>query len=364
MAPLIKELEARSEIESIVCVTAQHREMLDQMIIPLGIKPKHDLNIMKKGQSLADVTIGVLSEIDAVLKNERPDLVLVHGDTNTTFSTALSCFYNKIKVGHVEAGLRSFNKHEPFPEEIYRKIVSPIADINFAPTQTAKKYLLRESIDEQSIYVTGNTSTDFIRMTVKDNYRFKDDFLNKIDYKNKRIVTMTAHRSENLGEPLKNICSATLRLVEAFPDIEFVYPVHMNPLVRETVFGMLSGVPRIHLTEPLDPFEMPNLMNRSYLVFTDSGGLQEEAPTMNKPVVVLRAVTERPEGVASGTLILAGTEENDIFNRTADILRDRAVYDKMATAKNPFGDGFASKRIADAILYHFGVSKDRPEEFV
>lgn len=364
MGPVVKELEKTDGIESIVCVTAQHREMLDQVLEVFDIVPDYDLDIMKERQTLKDITIHALEGLDRVIKEVFPDIVLVHGDTSTTFVGALAAFYNQVKVGHVEAGLRTYDKYQPFPEEMNRKLTGSLTDLHFSPTPLAKEHLLKEAIDEEQIFITGNTVIDALKTTIEDNYTFTLPILNEIDYKNKRVITMTAHRRENLGEPLKNICRGVYRLVEEFDDVEVVYAVHKNPAVRETVYPILGNHSRIHLIDPLDLKDMHNLMNLSYLVLTDSGGLQEEVPSMKKPVLVLRNVTERPEGIKAGTLKLAGTDENKIFTLASELLQDEKEYKRMTEAKNPFGDGFASKRIVDAILYSFGKIDKRPKDFI
>ncbi len=353
MAPLIKELEKREQIESIVCVTAQHREMLDQVLEVFSIKPDFDLNIMKSSQSLSDITVNVIKGLEEIVKNEKIDLLLVHGDTSTTFSSSLVAFYNQIPVGHVEAGLRTYNKLEPFPEEMNRVLTGHIANLHFAPTNNSKENLIKENIKE-NIYVTGNTSIDCIKYTVKDNYTFLDKNLNNIDF-SKKVITVTAHRRENLGEPLENICKALLKIVNTYDDIEIVYPVHYNPKVRESVYSILDNNEKIHLIDPLNLTDMHNLINNSYLVLTDSGGLQEEVPSFDKPVFVLRNVTERPEGVESGCLKIAGTNSEYIVQLVTEVIENKDLYLKMANSQNPFGDGFASQKIADAILKYFKV---------
>ncbi len=363
MAPLIKVMEENEHIEPIVCVTAQHRQMLDQVLDIFKIKPHYDLDIMTQKQTLTDITTRALAGLEKVMKEAKPDIVLVHGDTTTTFAGSLAAFYSQIKTGHVEAGLRTYDKFQPFPEEMNRKLTGAMADLHFAPTILAKEHLLKENVDEKSIFITGNTAVDCLKTTIEENYKFSLDELNNIDYKNKRVITMTAHRRENLGEPLENICRAVLKIVEDNYDVEVVYAVHFNPLVQKTAREILGNHPRVHLTDPIDMKDMHNLMNLSYVVMTDSGGLQEEVPSMNKPVLVLRNVTERPEGVDAGTLRLAGVEENSIYKEADIILNDRDVYEKMAKAKNPFGDGFAAERIVDAVLYHFGIIQKRPEDY-
>lgn len=364
MAPLVKELEKTPEIESIVCVTAQHREMLDQVLEIFDLHPQYDLNIMQARQTLAGITTRALTGLEEVMGKEKPDIVLVHGDTSTTFAGALAAYYNQIKVGHVEAGLRTYDKYQPFPEEMNRRLTGALTDLHFAPTPLAKEHLLKENISEDGIFITGNTVIDALAHTIEADYTFTVDELNKIDFKGKRVIAMTAHRRENLGEPLRNICRAVKRLVEEYPDVEVVYAVHKNPAVVEPVHEILGGNDRIHLTDPLDLKDMHNLMCRSFFVMTDSGGLQEEVPSMGKPVLVLRNVTERPEGVEAGTLKLAGTEEDVIYRMAKELLDDNEEYEKMAQAKNPFGDGQASRRIVESILYAFGKKKDRPDEYV
>ena len=364
MAPLVKELEKTPEIESIVCVTAQHREMLDQVLEIFDLHPQHDLNIMQARQTLAGITTRALTGLEEVMGKEKPDIVLVHGDTSTTFAGALAAYYNQVKVGHVEAGLRTYDKYQPFPEEMNRQLTGTLTDLHFAPTPLAKEHLLKENIGEDGIFITGNTVIDALAHTIEEDYTFTVEELNKIDFKNKRVIAMTAHRRENLGEPLRNICHAVKRLVEEYPDVEVVYAVHKNPAVVEPVHEILGGNDRIHLTDPLDLKDMHNLMCRSFFVMTDSGGLQEEVPSMGKPVLVLRNVTERPEGVEAGTLKLAGTDEEVIYSMAKELLDNKEEYEKMAQAKNPFGDGQASRRIVESILYHFGKKADRPDEYV
>ncbi|WP_250278062.1 non-hydrolyzing UDP-N-acetylglucosamine 2-epimerase [[Clostridium] colinum] len=364
MAPIIKEMEKYEQIQQEVCVTAQHREMLDQVLNIFNIKPDYDLNIMTQNQTLTGITINALKGLEDILDKSKPDIILVHGDTTTTFVGSLSAFYKKIKIGHVEAGLRTYNKYEPFPEEMNRKLTGSMADLHFAPTSLSKENLLKENINEDNIFITGNTSVDCVKTTVVKDYKFSCDALNHIDYNNKKIITMTAHRRENLGKPLENICNAILKLVENNNDIEVVYAVHFNPLVREVANRILGNKARIHLIDPIDMTDMHNLIAKSYMVMTDSGGLQEEVPSLKKPVLVLRNVTERPEGVASGVLKLAGTEEDKIISLATELLNNENVYKAMVNAKNPFGDGFASKRIVDAILYYFGKLDKKPENFI
>ena len=363
MAPLALELKKYDEIEPVVCVTAQHREMLDQVLEIFGITPDYDLDIMKTRQSLVGITTRVLEGLDEVIKKEQPDIVLVHGDTSTSFVAALAAFYNQVKVGHVEAGLRTYDKYSPFPEEMNRQLTGRIADLNFSPTPQNRKNLLVENVAEDSIYVTGNTVIDAMKTTVKEGYTFRDDCLNSIDFENNRVIIVTAHRRENLGEPLENICNALKEIVESYNDVELVYPVHLNPAVRETVFGILGDLDRVHLIDPLDVLELHNAMAKSFMVMTDSGGIQEEAPALAKPVLVLRRETERPEAVAAGTVKLAGVNKEDIVNLAKELLDSPEAYNKMAHAANPYGDGEASRRTVEAILYAFGCRNNKPDNF-
>lgn len=363
MAPLVKELEKREEIESKVCVTAQHREMLDQVLEYFEIKPDFDLNIMKSKQSLTGITNRVLEGLEEVFIKEKPDMILVHGDTTTTFAGALSAFYQQIKVGHVEAGLRTFDKYFPFPEEMNRKLTGSLADLHFAPTKGSKNNLLREGISENDIYITGNTVIDAMLHTVKEDYKFENEELNKIDYVNKKVIMITAHRRENWGEGIENICTALNKIVEDNKDVELVYLVHLNPVVKDVVHARLGGNDRIHLLPPLDTKETHNLMNKCFMVMTDSGGLQEEAPHLGKPVLVLRDVTERPEAVAYGTVKLVGTDIEKILSEANELIQNKEAYEKMSKSVNPYGDGKASERIADAILRYFDLSDKEVEEF-
>lgn len=363
MAPIIKELKKCEHIDQKVLVTAQHRQMLDQVLNIFNIKPDYDLNIMTQNQTLTSITINALKGLENILDEAKPDIILVHGDTTTTFVGSLAAFYKKIKIGHVEAGLRTYNKYEPFPEEINRKLTGAMADLHFAPTDLSKQNLLKENVKEDDIFVTGNTSVDCVKTTVDPNYVFSCDKLNKIDYKNKKIITMTAHRRENLGEPLQNICEAVLQIVNENENVEVVYAVHFNPAVKEVANKVLGNHSRIHLIDPIDMTDMHNLIDRSYIVMTDSGGLQEEVPSLKKPVLVLRNVTERPEGVTAGVLKLAGTEKQNIVSLATELLNNEDMYKSMVNAKNPFGDGNASKRIVDAILYHFGKIDKKPKNF-
>lgn len=364
MAPLVKVLNEAKGIESAVCVTAQHREMLDQVLEIFDIKPEYDLDIMKQRQTLTGITTRVLEGMESVLEQAKPDLILVHGDTSTSFVAALAAFYKQIPVGHVEAGLRTYNIYEPFPEEMNRKLTGSIATLHFSPTQTAKSNLIKENVTQENIFVTGNTVIDALRTTIEPSYHFTVEELNSIDYSNKRVITMTAHRRENLGEALENICLAVKQIVEEFEDVEVVYAVHKNPAVRDVAYEILGDIKDVHLVEPLDIKDMHNLMKRSYLVLTDSGGLQEEVPSLGKPVLVLRNVTERPEGVDAGTLKLTGVHQETIYKMTKELLTNKEEYNKMAGTKNPFGDGYASERITEAIRYYFNQKEERPEEYL
>ena len=350
MAPLVKELERRKEIESIVCVTAQHREMLDQVLNTFDIKPDYDLNIMKQGQSLADVTTRALVGLEEVIKEVKPDIVLVHGDTTTTFAGALAAFYNQVAIGHVEAGLRTYDKYSPYPEEMNRQMVDRLSDMYFAPTEISKDNLLKENIDESKIYITGNTAIDAMSTTVDENYTHQElDWINA----GERMILLTAHRRENLGEPMRHIFRAIKRVVDEFSDVKVIYPIHMNPRVREVANEVFGDADRVKLIEPLEVFDFHNFQNKSYIILTDSGGIQEEAPSLGKPVLVLRDTTERPEGIKAGTLKLVGTDEDVIYEETKKLLLDKKEYEKMSKASNPYGDGHASERIVDAIIEYF-----------
>lgn len=364
MAPLVLELEKHpDEIESIVCVTAQHREMLDQVLEIFNITPDYDLDIMKSRQTLVGITTRVLEGLDTVIKESKPDIVLVHGDTSTSFVGALAGFYNQVTVGHVEAGLRTYDIYSPFPEEMNRQLTGRIAEMHFSPTQQNMKNLIAENISKDKIYITGNTVIDALKTTVRQDYRFSNEVLNNIDFDNNRVIVVTAHRRENLGKPLENICNALKAIVTKYPDVELVYPVHLNPAVRETVFGILGDTQRVHLIDPIDVCELHNAMERSFMVMTDSGGIQEEAPALAKPVLVLRCETERPEAVAAGTVKLAGVDRDTIISMACELLDSEEEYKKMAHAANPYGDGNASQRIVEAILYRFGKRDKRPEDF-
>ncbi len=354
MAPLVKELEKNSDkIESIVCVTAQHRQMLDQVLEIFDIKPDYDLNIMKDRQTLVEIVTRSLEGLDQVMKEAKPDIVLVHGDTSTTFVGSLAAFYNQIAVGHVEAGLRTYNKYFPFPEEVNRRITGVIADMHFAPTNRNEKNLLSENVSPDDIFITGNTVIDALNTTVREDYVFKDECLKNLDWDNKRVIVMTAHRRENLGEPLENICNAVRDIVLKHEDVEVVYPVHLNPVVRETASRILGDLDRVKLIDPVNADELHNAIKRGYLVLTDSGGLQEEAPSLGKPVLVLRNETERPEAIDAGTVKIAGVNRDVIFDMTDELLTNKEEYDKMAKAVNPYGDGKASERIVKAIIERF-----------
>ena len=364
MAPLAIELEKNPEMESIVCVTAQHREMLDQVLDLFEIKPDYDLDIMKERQSLLGITTRVLEGLDEVIKEAKPDIVLVHGDTTTSFVGALAAFYNQVTVGHVEAGLRTYDKYSPFPEEMNRNLTGRIADMHFSPTVQNRENLLKENISADDIYITGNTVIDALKTTVRKDYTFQNDVLNQLDFENKRVIVVTAHRRENLGEPLENICNALKQIVTEYEDVELVYPVHLNPAVRETVFGILGDVSGVHLIDPVTVDDLHNAIDRSFMVMTDSGCIQEEAPALAKPVLVLRRETERPEAVKAGTVKLAGVDKEVIISMAKDLLDNEESYKKMAHAANPYGDGNASERIIKAILYKYNLCKDRPEDYI
>lgn len=350
MAPIIKELEKRSGIETVVCITAQHRSMLDQVLNLFEITPDYDLDIFTPGQSLTEITTRALMGLEQVIKNEKPDVLLVQGDTTTVFSGALAAFYQNIKVGHVEAGLRSGNIHSPYPEEANRKLTGILTEFHFAPTERNKKNLLSEDYPEDKIFITGNTVIDALKYTIKENYIFGVDSLDNLDYENKRIILLTSHRRENIGDPMKNIFNAIRDIVEKHQDTEVVFPIHLNPKVREIANKILSDNDRIHIIEPLDYEPFTNLMAKANIVVTDSGGLQEEAPTLGKPVLVVREETERPEGIEAGTAKLVGTSYEKLYNELDKLLLDKAEYNKMAKAVNPYGDGNASKKIVDVLI--------------
>lgn len=361
MAPLVLRLQQCPQIEPICCVTAQHREMLDTVMNIFHIRPDYDLDIMQPRQTLSAITTRVLDRLDDVIDRVKPDLILVHGDTSTTFAGALAAFYHKVKVGHVEAGLRSFDKYSPFPEEMNRMLVGRIADLHFCPTLQNRKNLETENV-HTGIYITGNTAIDTVHLVAREDYSFQDPTLASLDFKNRRVVLLTAHRRENYGEPLQNIMRAVRALCERFDDLEVVYPVHPSPVVKETAQSILGGVEHVHLIDPLPVDDNLNLMSRCTLVLTDSGGIQEEAPALGKPVLVLRKETERPEAVTAGTVALAGVEQDVIFSQAERLLSDPAAYHQMAHAVNPYGDGHASERIVQAVLNSFGLGP-QPEEF-
>ncbi len=380
MAPVIKQLQITNyKLQVKVCVTAQHRQMLDQVLNLFGIKTDYDLNIMVERQTLTQITINGLKKLEKVLKKEKPDLILVHGDTTTTFAATLAGYYQRIPVGHVEAGLRSNDKFNPYPEEVNRLLTDGLCDLHFAPTQTAENNLLKENIPQERIteygrrktlFVTGNTVIDALFSALKKKYTFCNPVLRElfpnhpiIQPSNYLTILVTAHRRENWGEPLENICQALKKIVKEYPNVQIIYPVHLNPAVREPVYQILGNLDSVYLTSPLDYLDFVNLTKRVYLVLTDSGGLQEEAPSLGKPVLVLRKVTERPEGVKAGTVKVVGVEEDRIFKEISHLLEDRTAYQRMSTAVNPYGDGKASPRITQAILYYFGLSPKKPEEF-
>ena len=354
MAPLVKELERREETESIVCVTAQHRQMLDQVLDTFAITPDYDLNIMKQGQTLSDITTAALLGLEGVIKEARPDIILVHGDTTTTFAGALAAFYQQVAIGHVEAGLRTDNKYSPYPEEMNRQMVDRLTDMFFAPTALSRENLLRENVPAEKIYVTGNTAIDAMATTVRGDYTHPElDWIGE----NERLILLTAHRRENLGDPMRSIFRGVRRIVDEFPDVKVLYPIHLNPAVRQVAREVFEGCERIRLIEPLEVFDFHNFQNRSFIILTDSGGIQEEAPSLGKPVLVLRDTTERPEGIEAGTLKLVGTDEETIYRETRRLLTDEAEYRRMSRASNPYGDGHASQRIADAIIEKFRGGK-------
>ncbi len=355
MAPLIKAIEASDSLEVMVCVTAQHREMLDSVLELFSITPDYDLDLMSAGQSITDITVRVITQTEEVLEKEKSDLVLVHGDTTTTFSASLAAFYQKIAVGHVEAGLRSGKIYSPYPEEMNRRLTGTIAALHFAPTEGNKNNLLRSGVSEESIFVTGNTVIDALHMVVKDNYDFHVPLLNQLDFKHKKVILLTTHRRENWGTPMRNILEASRRLVEKNSDIELVFPVHLNPIVKDLAEEVLGDMQRVHLIPPLGYAPFANMMARSYLVMTDSGGIQEEAPALGKPVLVLRTETERPEAVEAGTVKMAGVQENSIYKLAQELVDDQREYKKMARAVNPYGDGKAAKRIVKCLDQFFGI---------
>ena len=362
MAPLMMELEKHPQIKSMCCLTGQHRQMLDTVMEIFDLKADYDLDIMEKQQTLSTITTKTLLGMERVLEEAKPDLVLVHGDTSTTFAGALAAFYHKIPVGHVEAGLRTYDPYSPYPEEMNRVLVSDIAALHFAPTKANAENLRKEAV-RGDIFITGNTVIDAMKTTVKENFHFSCEELNRLDFHRSRIITMTCHRRENYGDSMEQIMQAVRQIVEHHPDVEVVYPVHLSPVVQECARRNLGDLDRVHLVEPLDVEQMHNLMARSYFIMTDSGGLQEEAPSMGKPVLVLRRETERPEAVTAGTVKLAGVQKENIVSLAEELLNCPECYDAMAKAVNPYGDGKACSRIAQAILWHFGMTEDRPEDF-
>lgn len=360
MCPLVKELESREEIESLVCVTAQHREMLDQMLEAFDVHPQFDLDIMEKQQTLTTITSKATLGLEKVLRDVKPDIVLVHGDTTTTFAAALAAFYNHVAIGHVEAGLRSFDLQSPYPEEANRRLVGVIADVHFSPTVNNAENLRRENI-QAPIFITGNTAIDALKLTVKDDYAFEEPALQQLDFSARKVIAITAHRRENYGQPMENIMAAFAYLAKNHPDVQLVYPVHLSPYVQEIAHRYLDGLENVLLVKPLGVTDMHNLLARSYMVMTDSGGLQEEAPALGKPVLVLRRETERPEAVAAGTVRVIGTEKDVIIAEAEELLLGGQRYQDMAHAVNPYGDGFACRRIVDDLLYFLG-EKDTPAE--
>jgi len=362
MAPLVKALAEREGFESICCLTGQHREMLDSVMEIFELKADYDLDIMEKSQTLSKITTKTLLGMEQVIAEAKPDLILVHGDTTTTFAGALSAFYHQVPVGHVEAGLRTYDKLSPFPEEMNRNLVGKIADLHFSPTLANAENLRKEQLAGE-IFITGNTVIDAMKYTVSDDFKFSDPKLNALDFAGQKVIVMTCHRRENYGEPMAAIMRAVRRLAEANPDVQIVYPVHLSPVVQNAAHGELDGIANVHLTDPVDVEQMHNLMARSYLVLTDSGGLQEEAPSLGKPVLVMRRETERPEAIAAGTAKLLGVDEEVIVRETQHLLDDLAAYEQMAKAVNPYGDGNACERICDAIAWYFGLTEQRPENF-
>ncbi|CDZ75548.1 putative UDP-N-acetylglucosamine 2-epimerase [Peptoniphilus sp. ING2-D1G] len=349
MAPIVKELKRRKHIDTVVAVTAQHREMLDQVLKIFDIEPDYDMNIFKSGQSLTDITVGAIKGLEEILDEEKPDVLLIQGDTTTVFASSVAAFYKKIKIGHVEAGLRSDNLYSPYPEEANRRLTSVLTNFHFAPTKSNKDNLIREGYDEKTIYITGNTVIDALKYAVSQNYEFEDDILNKIDYENKKVVLLTSHRRENIGEPMNNIFSAVRDVVKEYDDVEVVFPIHLNPKVREIAKKVFGKNDKIHIIEPLDYLPFSNLMSKVYLVITDSGGIQEEAPALGKPVIVVREETERMEGVLANTAALVGSDYNRVYKNFKELLDDTEKYKKMAHAINPYGDGHAAGKIIDIL---------------
>lgn len=363
MAPVVRSLKDEHDIETVVTVTAQHREMLDQVLELFTINTDYDLDVMKEEQSLTEITVNVLQGLKDILSKEKPDLLLVHGDTSTTFTAALSAFYREIKIGHVEAGLRTYDKYSPYPEEMNRHLTGVLTDLHFAPTPLARENLLRENVSKRQIFVTGNTVIDALLQTVRKSYRFASPVLGNLNFDKRKVILLTAHRRENLGQPLINICQAVKTIVRGNREVEVVFPVHLNPAVRKIVEDVLQGEERVNLIEPLDYEPFANLMARSYLILTDSGGIQEEAPGLGKPVLVLRNTTERPEALKAGTVIKVGTDREEIVKQTTELLEDEAKYKGMAEAVNPYGDGKASPRIINRILFEFGLTPEPGNEF-
>lgn len=353
MAPLVKELKSREEIECIVCVTAQHRQMLDQVLNAFNIVPDYDLNIMKQGQTLSEITTRAINGLEEVIKESKPNIILVHGDTSTTFAGALAAFYNQVPIGHVEAGLRTWNKYSPYPEEMNRQMVGVLADMHFSPTQNSANNLINEGKNPENIYITGNTAIDALSTTVTDNY-FNEIFT---WIGNDKLILLTAHRRENLGEPMYHIFRAIKRITDEFNDVKVVYPIHLNPVIRNIANEVLGNDEKVKIIEPLEVIDFHNFINKSYIILTDSGGIQEEAPSLGKPVLVLRDTTERPEGIDAGTLKLVGTDEETIYLSTKELLSNNELYNKMSKASNPYGDGHASKRITDEIIKKFSVKE-------
>lgn len=360
MAPLVKAIEGDERFESIVVVTAQHREMLDQVLEIFQVYPDYDLNIMTKGQTLSSITIKVISDLDGVISEAKPDIILVHGDTTTTFAASISAYYHQIKIGHVEAGLRTWDKYSPFPEEMNRQLTDVLSDFYFAPTQQSKNNLLSENHEEEKIYITGNTAIDAMKYTIRDDY--DNELFNELE--GKRLVLVTMHRRENIGTPMENVFHAINRLVQEFEDIAIIFPMHKNPKVRDTALRILGDSDRVKLIEPLDVIDFHNVSSRSYLILSDSGGVQEEAPSLGVPVLVLRDTTERPEGVEAGTLRLVGTDEENVYLSAKELLTDFEKYSKMSNTSNPYGDGEACRRILESIAFDFSLSDNRPDEFL
>lgn len=354
MAPLVKELKKRKEVECIVCVTAQHREMLDQVLETFDIVPDYDLNIMKQGQTLTDITIRALKGLEEVIKEVKPNIVLVHGDTTTTFAGALAAFYNQTDIGHVEAGLRTYDKYSPYPEEMNRQMVSSLSDMNFAPTKLSADNLIKEGKKKENIFITGNTVIDAMSTTISDDYQ--NEVFDWVG--NDRMILLTAHRRENIGDSMKSIFKSVKRIVTEFPDVKVVYPIHKNPVVREIANEIFGDCDKVKLIEPLEVFDFHNFMNKSYIILTDSGGVQEEAPALGKPVLVLRNTTERPEGIEAGTLKLTGTDEETIYEETKKLLTSKEEYEVMSKASNPYGDGHASERITDEIIKRYTLKRE------